>query len=408
MHPSASQQTHEAYFFLANSWLQTESLEEHQVYTSAAARLRKRRNYRTEMGIGILESSSEDWPQEDSSKHFFLFMVFLKLAGSLPPQSIYSRPWKITAYNIYSALSLLWFVPAMIAQIYALHQHWGSISNITDITFELAAALSNSSIGLYLVLNRKKLQLIIVKMQSTFHSYTKHLRFGRKHRFVVSEASRRNAIFSWIVIVTNCSAILIWVIYPFILWCTEINGEEKDTENTNNISGQEKYWKYFCFKMWLPSEATHSPTYQILWTYQAFPIFSLVMIFTGYNLLFFSVTTFTAAHFKMLAMILKDSNKIILLSDSTQYTEQNPTHSKSAIENVLKETVHECQSRKDFSKAVILNYHREDVAIECLHANEELQLKNDVRNDETGSIQLRCDPAEYLIQCIKYHQALLE
>jgi hypothetical protein len=296
----------------------------------------------------------------------------------------------------------------MIAQIYALHQHWGSISNITDITFELAAAFSNSSIGLYLVLSRNKLQLIIAKMQSAFHSYTKHLRFGREHHFVLSEASRRIAISSWIVIVTNCSAILTWVIYPFILWCTEINDEEKNTENTNSVSGQEMYWKYFCFKMWLPPNATHFPMYQILWIYQAFPIFSLVMIFTGYNLLFFSVTTFTAAHFKILAMILKDSNKITLRSDSTQYTEQKPTHSRSATESLLKGTIYEHQSRKDCIKAVILKYPREDEVTVCLHANEELQSRRNARDDEMGSIKLRYDPAEYLIQCIKYHQALLE
>lgn len=303
------------------------------------------------------------------------------------------------AYNIYSAISLLWFVPAIIAQVTALHQHWGSVSNITDITFELVAAVSNSSIGLYLVLNRKKLQLIISKMQTSFRSYTKQLRFGRKHCFVLSAASRRNAIFSWIVIATNCSAILIWVIYPFILWCTEIHDEVEDTEDTNNMSDQEMYWKYFCFKMWLPPDATRSPIYQFLWIYQAFPIISLVMIFTGYNLLFFSVTTFTAAHFNILAMILKDSTKIILLSGSTQAKR----NSISATENLLKDRTHEWQTRKDCSK-----HHREVEVSEGLHTSEELQLRTNVKEDETGNIQQRYDPADYLIQCIKYHQALLE
>jgi hypothetical protein len=332
----------------------------------------------------------------------------MKLSGSLPPESICSRRWKITAYNIYAAVCLLWFVPAMIAQIFALHQHWGSVGNITDITFELAAAISNSSIGLYLVLSRKKLQIIIAKMQSTFHSYTKHLRLGRKHGLVLSEASRRNAIISGIVIVTNCSAILIWVIYPFILWCTEAIDVERDSGNTNNNSGQEMHWKYFCFKMWLPPDATRSPVYQILWIYQAFPIFNLVLIFTGYNLLFFSVTTFTASHFKILAMILKDSDKILLLSDSTQYTRQNTRNSKSATENLLKETMHEYQSREDCKRDVILQYHREDTVNMYLHANGEVQLRRNARDDETGSIRSRSDPADYLILCIKYHQALLE
>jgi hypothetical protein len=258
------------------------------------------------------------------------------------------------------------------------------------------------------VFNREKLQVIISKMQTTFHSYTKQLRFGKKHCFILREASRRNAILSWIVIATNCSAILIWVIYPFILWCTEINDEEEYTENTKNMSGQEIYWKYFCFKMWLPPDATSSPMYQFLWIYQAFPIISLVMIFTGYNLLFFSVTTFTAAHFNILAMIFKDSTKIMLLPGSIQATEQKATDSMSATENLLKDRTHEWQARKDCSKAIILNHHREDEVTVGLHASEGLQLRINIKEDEKGNIQQRYDAADYLIQCIKYHQALLE
>jgi hypothetical protein len=49
----------------------------------------------------------------------------------------------------------------MTAQIFALNQQWGSVSIIIDITFDLAAVISNSSIGLHLVLHREKLQLMI-------------------------------------------------------------------------------------------------------------------------------------------------------------------------------------------------------------------------------------------------------
>jgi hypothetical protein len=40
---------------------------------------------------------------------------------------------------------------------------------------------------------------------------------------------------------------------------------------------------------------TH-PVYQILWVYQAFPLYRLVMIFTGHYLLFIAITNFTAAY----------------------------------------------------------------------------------------------------------------
>jgi hypothetical protein len=53
------------------------------------------------------------------------------------------------------------------------------------------------------------------------------------------------------------------------------------------------------------------------------------MIFTGYNQLFFAVTTFTAAHFKILATILRNYSKSILIPDITQDKELASTDSES-------------------------------------------------------------------------------
>jgi hypothetical protein len=69
----------------------------------------------------------------------------------------------------------------MIAKMFASHQLWGNIGKITDINFDLAAAISNTPIGLYLVLSRKQLWFIISKMQSTFRNYINNLHFGKKH-----------------------------------------------------------------------------------------------------------------------------------------------------------------------------------------------------------------------------------
>jgi hypothetical protein len=362
------------------------------------------------MRLGIFRCSVNNWKQEKSTKRLSLFFIFLKLAGILPSESVFIRPWKIKIYNIYSGLSLLWFVPSMIAEMFALHQHWGNIGIIADITFELAAAISNSSIGLYLVLNRKQLQLIISKMQSEFRNYTNSLQFGKKHRLILREAYSRNVIFSWIVIATNFTAILIWVIFPFVLWCTEMKQEEENVVSTNNIYNQEIYWKYFCFKMWLPVNATHTPLYQILWVNQAFPIYSLVMIFTGFNLLFFAVTTFTAAHFTILAMILRDSSKPILFPDITKDKELGSTDSEPDNESLPNERTRVWKGGKEGRKSVGLKYDTEQEVALCLNAKDKLLWKSKInfQEDEAESIQQTNETADYLVHCIKYHQALLE
>jgi hypothetical protein len=212
------------------------------------------------------------------------------------------------------------------------------------------------------------------------------------------------------VIATNFTALLMWVVFPFVLWCTEMNHEEEYIESTNNIYDQEMHWKYFCFKMWLPPNATHTPVYQILWAYQAFPIYSLVMIFTGYNLFFFAVTTFTAAHFKILVMILRDSSKPILLPDIRQDKELGSTDSEADNETLLKERTYIWKSGKEFRKSVILKCDTEQEVVLRLHASDEIlwKRKANYQEDERERIQQTNETADYLVHCIKYHQALLE
>jgi hypothetical protein len=352
----------------------------------------------------ILRSSVTKRQQEKSTKHLFLSLIFLKLAGILPPESVSNKPWKITAYNIYAVLPLLLVVPAIIAQTIALIQHWGDIGDITDITFTASAAINDSSIGLYLMLNRKQLRLVISKMKSKFHSYNRNLRLGAKHCSTLTEASRRNAVFSWILIASSFLSILIWAIFPFILWHNDKRNEEENTKSTKNILDQEMHWKYFCFKMWLPTKATHSPVYQILWVYQAFEIYSLILIFTAYNLLFLSVTTFTAAHFKILAMILKESTKSELLTHSTQDPEQSPTNSRSSN----KKARYVVQNKEGCSKAVVLKHFRGNE--EAIHTNKKLQWTRNLNLNkcDTGSAEKTHKMSDYLVHCIRYHQALLE
>jgi hypothetical protein len=134
------------------------------------------------------------------------------------------------------------------------------------------------------------------------------------------------------------------------------------------------------------------------------------MIFTGYNLLFFAVTTFTAAHFKILAMILRDSSKPILLPDVTQDKELGSTDSESDNESLLKERAYVWKIGKEFRKPVSQKCDTEQEITQCLHANDEHQWKRmaNFQEDEAERIQQTNETADYLVHCIKYHQALLE
>jgi hypothetical protein len=87
----------------------------------------------------------------------------------------------------------------------------------------------------------------------------------------------------------------------------------------------------------------------------------------GYNLLFFTVTTFTAAHFKIVAMILRDSSNPILFPDFTQEKEMGSTDSKSDNESMFKEQTYLRKGGKEFRKSVGLKYGIEqEVALSML------------------------------------------
>jgi hypothetical protein len=55
------------------------------------------------------------------------------------------------------------------------------------------------------------------------------------------------------------TAILIWVIFPFVLWCTEMKQEEEEEniERTNNIYDQEIHWKYLFQNVATTQRHTH-------------------------------------------------------------------------------------------------------------------------------------------------------
>jgi hypothetical protein len=116
------------------------------------------------------------------------------------------------------------------------------------------------------------------------------------------------------------------------------------------------------------------------------------MIFTGYNLLFFAeynLLSFTAAHFKILAMILRDFSKPILFPYIKKYKELGSTDSESDNESLLKEPAYIWESGKEFGKSVGLKYDTEQEVVISLHVNDELlwKRKRNFQEDEAGRTQ---------------------
>ncbi|PSN33451.1 Odorant receptor 15 [Blattella germanica] len=331
--------------------------------------------------------------QDDDETSAFLTvqLTFLKFGGILPSKSIFNSPLKIKIYNFFATISMLWYIPIVVAQGVAAYQHWGNVSFVTGLLFESAAVLNNLMISSYLMMNRHKISSIICKVNSAFKNQTEQLPFEEKHQQSLSDASNKNLKFAWILIITNILSSTLWVLVPFLLWYT-YDGD--DIYEHDESQEKEIHWEFFSQKSWLPSNVYETPYYQIIWFYQTVPVYSILINFTGYNMFFYSVTTFASTHFQILADLLRNANKYI---ESTTLIQSSLEHQALTRGNLNTENEH----------IQVSDVHELNISDENMHGKMEIKSEFNYSINKNERKETYQDVA-YLVKCLKYHQALLE
>jgi hypothetical protein len=150
--------------------------------------------------------------------------------------------------------------------------------------------------------------------------------------------------------------------------------------------------------MGIPRSGFDYPLYQYVWAYQAILVTILLVVNTAYNSTYYALTIYTASHFKVLASLLQDVDKYITPSDCKNDSEQSSTWSDVTNDNILEHGTH-------FAKKMALKQSGE---IERENNKNTISQQDEYRSLDPEDITASVPQAEdYLVNCVKYHQALL-
>jgi hypothetical protein len=226
---------------------------------------------------------------------------------------------------------------------------------------------------------------------------------------VMTDVYRQNSILTKTVLTLNFTAYLFWTIVPFILWCIESGNEFQNMDNSEEIQNYNNgQWKYFCYRMWLPQNATQTPMYQIIYVYQALENSMVILIHTTHIMLTSSVMLHLTSQFKALTTCLEriDDTSLIVKEMVTSVDEvSSNNHCDNATQN--KHEGNRFHGNKgNISSGNTSSFVRTS---RC----EMLQRKQGNGLIDVGDSKMLRIPKDddiycYLVNCVKYHQFLLQ
>jgi hypothetical protein len=325
-------------------------------------------------------------------------MKCFAFGGIRASENIRSSSWKLLAFNIYSALTVIMYIPSLAGQAVALYMLSEDVAELTAIAFPVIAGYLHFFISSYLLLNRKPLERILNRTEESFEECRRELPLTREHNLIIDEATKKIRLYSWIFIIANVVTWVLWMSLPLVFrLIAYANREESLALNVTEIDDK-IHWEYVCYKMWLPRPVYQEPYYYLVWAYQAFLIGILLVDNTGYNSTYYALTIFTAAHFKVVATLIQDIDQYIMSPYSTDNPEQCSIWLDVQNESLL-------QDRKRFLKEIVL---KNSGFSKRENNKDETSQLDEYRSLNSEGITANIIKAEdYLVKCIKYHQALL-
>jgi hypothetical protein len=326
-----------------------------------------------------------------------LQLKFFLLGGIRPSENIRSSPLKLRIYNTISTVTHILYIPSFYGQCYALYTELENLTQMTGIIFEMIAAFLHFSIATYLLLNRKSLEHLISRTEESFVECRSRLPLGREHNLIIDDAMKKIKLYSWIFISTNIVTWFLWISVPHIFWAIHYVKNKKIEADGGDIDTK-IHWEHLSYCMSIPRSGFDYPLYELVWAYQSILVTNLLVVNTAYNSTYYALTIYTSAHFKVLASLLQNIDKYIKPSDCKNNFEQSSTWLDVTNENIF-------ENGTDFANKMTLKQ------------SDEIEIENN-KNKISQEDAYRCLDPEYttasvpqaedfLVNCVKYHQALL-
>jgi hypothetical protein len=391
------------------------------------------------------ESQNLNFKEEENPRRLKLLHLQLKafhLSGILPPASALSNRWKSTLYDAFTAVSLLWFLPTIAVQIVALYQRLDDIEAVTAILFQVSCYISTGIIFFYFVWKRKELVKLFDTLEAGFISHMDKVGSPRRRKAILEEAARKSAVITWTLLGLCFTVETAWGGIPFIIGYVEYFTDAEPRNLTNDRG------RYFGLTMWLPENVNQSPTYELMHAFHVISVYTVVSNITGCYMLMYALAFHTTTQFKILCAAFEDVDEFEQkLQNSEQITNNGrrtewistkvktddiPTEDNICVYvrgSVNTDMVYEDNCHRQMSQSLgqphSVACHQRYTSFGLMYPNDFSKykaVKSDKHIDEsreeisstetTSSISITVQPSDeflqqYLIECIRFHQALI-
>jgi hypothetical protein len=353
----------------------------------------------------------------------------LYVSGILPPSSIAISPCKLFLYNSFTAVSLLSLVTHIVSEVWAIYEHRNKLEMVTALTFQITLFIHTTTLTAFFVFQRKQLARLLESLEVEFVSLTEKVWSPTKHGPIIREASKHASIVTWIILIGWSVVLFAWGVLPVAVRYFDIltSTEQKIDES---LDSRDEYLKYFGLILWLPPNIDKFPTYELVYMYNFLATYAVSCCFTATQAVFFILMYNISTHFKILTACMENIDEIFPLTMETtnECTIQNGTLNINSTSNdhsldnkifspILPEGV-VSSSRKGVKHESGRNhltdlrgaFSDEDgdkyITTSKLSAGE--VTKNSFQSETSDEItSTDYNMYRYLIDCIKYHQALL-
>jgi len=390
-------------------------------------------------------SPTLNFKDEENPRRLKLLDLQLKafnFAGILPPASALSSRWKSTLYDIFVKVSLLGLLPAIAFQIVALYQRLDDIVQVTAILFQISCYISTGTIFFYYVWKRNELVKLFDTLEAGFISHMDKVGSPKRRKVILEDAAKKSALITWPLLGVGVSALIAWAFVPFITGYVEYFTDAEPRNFTNDRE------RYFGIKMWLPENVNQSPTYEIMQVFHFITAYTAASTITGCYMLMFAFAFHTTTLFKILCAAFEDVDEFEQKIRNSEYVTVNGRRTEWISTEVKTEGFHtedlDCDyvpgtantnmlleenghfQTSPFSgqpdsvgrngRCISVSLMYPDGFIESEAAKSDKLMKEphgEISSNATSShTPVTTEPSEnllqqYLMECIRFHQALI-
>ena len=324
----------------------------------------------------------------------------LYITGLMPPKCVRSSPWKVSLYNIYSFICFITLFWTIIGTSIPAVRYSDNLDFVLEAIYVCVGFTYTFLSTTFWMMNRRGLLKCIDILEYKFVSHIENLKLGN----IILDAGLKhyNKIMNTIQILFTLD-MLGWLLIPITVWSLE-ESEEYKLMNTTS------YYKYFCFKFWIPEHGTEMPLYPIIYFHHAFTAFLAFYLYMAVAIVVFSLMYHTLTHFKLLNSAFDKIDELFPLAVDLDEDVDNPEKSRLGMTSgKLMEFEHlDGKVSSNLGETTrARNVKSTKVKIEELSSNA--ALSNFQPNAKRVSWQNNDDGiSSYIIECVRYHQELLE